>query len=53
MEEDMTDKQLQNGFLAGGSTIEEEVDTVAEGPGEEEETEINKTWRSVLVVLCA
>ena len=33
MEEDMMDKQLQNSFLADGSTIEEEVDTTAEGPG--------------------
>ena len=43
MEEDMTDKQLQNGFLADGSTIEEEVDTAAEGP-EEEKTDVNKMW---------
>ena len=54
MEEDMMDKQLQNGFLADGSTIEEEVDTTAEGPEEEEEeTDVNKMWRSVPVVLCA
>ena len=51
MAEDMMDKQLQNSFLADGSTIEEEVDTTAEGP-EEEETDVNKMWRSVLVVLC-
>ena len=53
-EEDMSDRQLQNGFLADGSTIEEEVDTTAEGPEEEEEeeTDVNKTWRSILVVLC-
>ena len=50
--EDMTDKQLQNSFLADGSTIEEEVDTAAEGPEEEKETGVNKTWRLVLVVLC-
>ena len=41
MEEDMTDKQLQNTFLADGSTIEEEVDTAAEGAEEEEETDVN------------
>ena len=52
MAEDMMDKQLQNGFLADGSTIAEEVDTTAEGPEEEEETDVNKMWRSVLVVLC-
>ena len=49
---DMIDKQLQNSFLADGTTIEEEVDTTTEGPEEEEETEINKTWRLVPVVLC-
>ena len=43
MEEDMMEKQLQNSFLADGSTIEEEVDTAAEGPEEEEETNVNKT----------
>ena len=48
-EEDMTDKQLQNGFL---STIEKEVDTTAEGAEEEEETDVNKMWRLVPVVLC-
>ena len=52
MEEDTTDRQLQNGFSADGSTIEEEVDTAAEGPEEEEETDVNKMWRSVLVVMC-
>ena len=52
MEEDMMDKQLQNSFLADGSTIEEEVDTAAECPEEEEETDVNKMWRSVPVVLC-
>ena len=51
MEEDMTDKQLQNSFLADGSTAEEEVDTAAEGLEEEEETEINKMWRSVPVTM--
>ena len=53
MEEDMMDKQLQNGFLTDGSAIEEDVDTAAEGPEEGEETDVNKMWRSVLVVLCA
>ena len=52
MEEDRTDKQLQNSFLTDGSTIEKEVDTTAEGPEEEEETDVNKMWRSVLVALC-
>ena len=52
MEEDMMDKQLQNGFLADESTLEEEVDTAAEGPKEEEETDVNKMLRSVQVVLC-
>ena len=42
MEEDMMDKQLQNGFLEDGSTIKEEVDNTAEGPEEEEETDVNK-----------
>ena len=45
MEEDMMDKQLQNSFLAGGRTIEEDVETTAEGPKQEEETEVNKMWR--------
>ena len=53
MEEDIMDKQLQNSFLADGSTIAEEVDTVAEGPEEEEETDVNKMWKSVPVVSCA
>ena len=53
MEEDRKDKQLQNSFLTDGSTIEEEVDTTAEGQEEEEETNVNKMWRSVLVALCA
>ena len=42
-EEDMMDEQLQNNFLANGSTIEEKVDTAAEGSEEEGETEFNKT----------
>ena len=33
-EKDMMDKQLQNGFLANGSTNEEEVDTTEEDPEE-------------------
>ena len=53
MEEDMMDKQLQNGFSTDGSTIEEEVDTIAEGPEEEEENDVNKMWRLVPVILCA
>ena len=38
---------------ADGSAIEEEVDTAAEGPEEDEETDVKKMRRSVLVVLCA
>ena len=38
----MTDKQLQNSFLANGSTIEEEVDTATKGPEEEERLKLIK-----------
>ena len=52
MEENMMAKQLQNSFLPNGSTIEQDVDTTAEGPEEEEETEVNTMLRLVPVVLC-